>query len=166
MINKKGVWFLTLFSLILVLSVYYITMPPELLITNKKMNKDSSPSTPVAKVEESSILVALRVESDEMMEEEISTLKKIISSAESTVEEKNKAFEKIKELNSNRSGEESSEEKIESTYQLKSFVKIDGNNIEVIVQKEEHDNTLANNIMRTVQEQFDTSKNITVKFQK
>ena len=76
MINKKGVWFLTLFSLILVLSVYYITMPLELLITNKKMNKDSSPSTPVAKVEESSILVALRVESDEMMEEEISTLKK------------------------------------------------------------------------------------------
>lgn len=164
MINKKGVWFLTLFSLILVLSVYYITMPPELLITNK--NTDTTPPTPVAKVEESSILVALRVESDEIMEEEITTLKKIISSAESSVEEKNKAFEKIKELNSNRSGEETIEAKIENTYKLKSFVKIDGNNIEVIVQKEEHDNTLANNIMRTVQEQFDTSKNITIKFQK
>ena len=34
MINKKNIWFLTLFSLILVLSVYYITMPSELLLTN------------------------------------------------------------------------------------------------------------------------------------
>ena len=34
MINKKNLWFLTLFSLILVLSVYYITMPSELLLTN------------------------------------------------------------------------------------------------------------------------------------
>ena len=33
MINKKNLWFLTLFSLILVLSVYYITMPSEMLLT-------------------------------------------------------------------------------------------------------------------------------------
>ena len=31
MINKQGLWFLTLFSLILVLSVYYITMTNEIL---------------------------------------------------------------------------------------------------------------------------------------
>ena len=30
MINKQNMWFLTLFSLILVLSVYYITMPNDL----------------------------------------------------------------------------------------------------------------------------------------
>ena len=34
MINKKNLWFLTLFSLVLVLSVYYITMPRELMMTN------------------------------------------------------------------------------------------------------------------------------------
>ena len=31
MVNKQGLWFLTLTSLALVLSVYYITMPNELL---------------------------------------------------------------------------------------------------------------------------------------
>ena len=31
MVNKKGLWFLTLFSLILVMSVYYVTMPNDLL---------------------------------------------------------------------------------------------------------------------------------------
>lgn len=29
MINKKNLWFLTLFSLVLVLSIYYVTMPNE-----------------------------------------------------------------------------------------------------------------------------------------
>ena len=47
MINKKNLWFLTLFSLILVLSVYYITMPSELLLTNSsnylKNDKDIYP---------------------------------------------------------------------------------------------------------------------------
>ena len=39
MINKKSIWFLTLFSLILVLSIYYITMPSELLLTTKENYK-------------------------------------------------------------------------------------------------------------------------------
>ena len=30
MINKKNLWFLTLFSLVLVLSIYYVTMPNEI----------------------------------------------------------------------------------------------------------------------------------------
>ena len=38
MINKQGIWFLTLTSLVLVLSVYYITMPNELLLTNNKFS--------------------------------------------------------------------------------------------------------------------------------
>ena len=40
MINKEHLWFLTLFSLILVLSVYYVTMPSDLLLSNQEF-KDS-----------------------------------------------------------------------------------------------------------------------------
>ena len=44
MINKQNMWFLTLFSLILVLSVYYITMPNDLFSqvasTEEKSNKN------------------------------------------------------------------------------------------------------------------------------
>ena len=165
MINKKGVWFLTLFSLILVLSVYYITMPPELLIT-PNTNNGNEESTPVVNMEESSILVALRVEADEELETQISELKKIVSDADSSVEDKNEAFEKIKELNSNRSNEENLEKKINDEFELQAFVKIEGNNIEAIVNAEKHDINLANKIMRLIQAEFDTSKNITVKFQK
>ena len=68
MIKKENLWFLTLFSLILVLSVYYITMPNELLLTNNNkstnektasVNKEQD-ATKVT-VEESELLVAMRV---------------------------------------------------------------------------------------------------------
>lgn len=165
MINKKSAWFLTLFSLILVLSVYYITMPPELLVVQPNKN-EANESTPVVNIEESSILVALRVEADEELDNELNELKKIVSSSDSSVEEKNKAFEKIKSLNSNRSIEETLENLIKKEYQLNSFIKIKDNNIEVIINSSEHNIELANQIMRIIQAEFDTSKNISVKFQK
>ena len=161
MVNKKGVWFLTLFSLILVLSVYYITMPTELLMSNNTLEEIS----PTVKTEDSSMLVALRVESDESVEKELESLKKIISDANSSIEDKNAAFEKMKELNANRSKEDVLEEKIKATYKLDSFIKIDNTNISITIKSDKHDNVLANNIMRTIQEEYDKKMKITVKFQ-
>lgn len=161
MVNKNGVWFVTLFSLIIVLSIYYITMPTELFIKNKEDD-----IMPTVNVEESDVLLALRVSSDEKIDEEINTLKKIISNSESTIEDKNEAFERIKELNNNRSEEEKLEQKIKKNYNLDSFVKIEDSNINVTVKNSEHDKNLANNIMRTIQENYNVKKSISVKFQK
>ena len=167
MINKKSLWFLTLFSLILVLSIYYITMPSELLLTgNNISNNEESDNEPTINIEESDLLVALRVESDEEMSKEIKELELILTNADSSVEEKNNAYEKIKNLNSNRTEEEKLETQIKETHKLESFVKIKGNNISVIVNSNEHSNTIANNIMRTIQSNYEDSKYITVKFQK
>ena len=167
MINKKSLWFLTLFSLILVLSIYYITMPSELLLTgNNAPNKEESENEATINIEESDLLVALRVESDEEMSKEIKELELILTNADSSVEEKNNAYEKIKNLNSNRTEEEKLETQIKETHKLESFVKIKGNNISVIVNSKEHSNTIANNIMRTIQSNYEDSKYITVKFQK
>ncbi len=164
MVNKKGVWFLTLFSLILVLSVYYITMPTELLISDNNIQNEET--KPTIKTEESSVLVALRAESDENREKEIDSLKKIISDSESSIEDKNAAFEKMKELNSNRSKEEILEEKIKTQHKLESFIKIDDNNISVTINNENHNAELANKIMRCIQEEYKEQMKITVKFKK
>ena len=43
MINKQKLWFLTLFSLILVLSVYYVTMPSNLLSVSD-IKEDTTPT--------------------------------------------------------------------------------------------------------------------------
>ena len=39
MINKEHLWFLTLFSLVLVLSIYYVTMPSDMLLSNQVLKK-------------------------------------------------------------------------------------------------------------------------------
>lgn len=167
MINKRSLWFLTLFSLILVLSIYYITMPSELLLTTNKTNIDSKKETEsTVNIDESDLLVALRVESDEEMSKQIEDLQLVLTNAESSVEDKNKAYEKIRQLNDNRGEEEKLESQIKENYKLESFIKITDNSISVTVKGEEHSNSLANNIMRTIQSNYEDSKYITVKFQK
>ena len=57
------------------------------------------------------------------------------------------------------------EKQIMDAYSLKSFVKIDGDQIRVVIESDKHDNSLANNIIRTVQQNYDKDKYISVKFQ-
>jgi len=169
MINKRGMWFLTLFSLILVLSVYYITMPSELLMTANNIKSETKETKQVsaeAEESESAELVALRVESEEQLLDEINELKTVLTNAKSTSEEKNKAFEKMQELNQTRGTEESLEKKIKNEHKLTAFVKINGSDISVVVDSNKHDKSLANKIMRTVQEEFDEHVGVSVKFQK
>lgn len=165
MINKKSLWFLTLFSLILVLSIYYITMPSELLLTTNYTNtsKDNKSEATIS-IEESDILTSLRVNADEDMMNQIEELQVILNNSNATVDEKNDAYEKIKKLNDTRGEEENIEKIIEKEYKLKSFVKIDGNKISVTVTEKNHSEELANNIMRSIQSNYDVNKYITITF--
>ena len=162
MINKKNLWFLTLFSMILILSVYYITMPSELLLSSKAESKLKE----TIKVEESELLTTLRVKSDEELDQELNKLKEVLNNTSSSTEDKNKAFEKIKALNENKELESELEKSILEKYKLKSFIKINNNDIKVTINSNKHDTTIANNIMRTIQENFNDHKNIVVCFQK
>lgn len=172
MINKKNLWFLTLFSLILVLSVYYITMPSELLMTNNSnytegvSNTESDNKEVEVDIKESEILVALRVEANDQMLSEMEELQMILTSTDSSVDEKNNAFEKIKLLNMTRGEEEDLENKIKREFKLDSFVKIDNDQIRVVVSSDKHDEKLANDIMRSIQSNCDKKMYISVKFQK
>jgi len=169
MINKKSIWFLTLFSLILVLSVYYITMPNDLLLTNitstEDEEEDADSDEVVAEVSESTVLVALRVSAEEEYLEEMESLKNILNDKATSIEEKNNAFEQIKNLNSTKGEQEEIETKIEAEYDLKSFVKIDGDQVRVVIDSDKHDTALANDIMRLVQSDYKNKMYISVKFQ-
>ena len=164
MINKKNLWFLTLFSLVLVLSVYYITMPSELLMGNNSDNINLEEDMVDINIEESNIVDVLKTEDNTNTIDEINKLKETISSKEASSEDKNKAFDAIKTLNQISSKEELLEEKIKTTYNLDSFIKIDGDQIRVVINSDDHSNTIANNIMRTVQNNFDTKQYISIQF--
>ena len=169
MINKQSLWFLTLFSLILVLSVYYITMPNDLLIASNQVDKSDTKNKVKAKnkktVSEVDNLTALRVSLDEERDKEKMELKKTMTKEDATVEEKNNAYEQLKNLSVVEGEEEKLEKLIKKTYKLNSFVKIEGNKISVVAASKKHDVSLANNIMRSIQENYDVKKIITVKFE-
>ena len=167
MINKQNLWFLTLFSLILVLSVYYITMPNDLLV-NKVDEKTTTKSNGKVKkeVEETNSLVAMRVSLEEERQEEMVSLQEKLTNEKSTTEEKNNAYEQLKYLNQLQGTEENIEKQIKEQLKLDSFVKIDNKNIEVVVIKDKHDASIANNIMRLVQSNYEEKMYITVTFKK
>ena len=85
MINRKNLWFLTLFSLILVLGIYYITLPSEIFSDNKtkEVNKKID-----VKISENDKLVALRVKRNEKIETTMSELQDKLTSSSLTSEEK------------------------------------------------------------------------------
>ena len=165
MINKKNLWFLTLFSLVLVLSVYYITMPSELLMTNNSENIDSSTENTIeTNIEELSVIEVLKTEDNTNTLDEINKLKETIANNESTTEDKNEAFDAIKTLNQISSKEELLEEKIKTTHNLDSFIKIDGDQIRVVINSSDHSSSIANNIMRTIQNNFEEKQYISIQF--
>lgn len=165
MINKKSIWFLTLFSLILVLSVYYITMPSELLLnTNGNYQNKKEENISNTSKEESTYLVSLKVSKEEELLKEMENLQLILTNDNASINEKNEAYNKMKDLNKNKAEEEKLEKLIKDTYNLEGFVKIKANQIEVVINSNEKSTDLANKIMRKIQENYQDEKYITVKF--
>ena len=174
MINKQNLWFLTLFSLILVLSVYYITMPNDLLIASsstetkeesKKEDTSTDDKNTISEVDGADSLTALRVSLDEERDKEKEELKTTMTNEDATTDEKNNAYEQLKYLSVIEGEEEKLEKLIKEKHNLNSFVKVDSNKITVVAAKKKHDVKEANNIMRTIQGEYNTKKTITVKFE-
>ena len=163
MINKQNLWYVTLFSLIVILCVYYIAMPENSSLKNltEAINNDQVVST----INESTELVALRIEADEEMLKSMETLQEVLLSETTTVDEKNDAYEGLIALNSTKGTEENFENIILKEFGYNAFVKINGDQISIVVECKDHNATIANKIIRRIQAEFKTSKFITVKFQ-
>lgn len=161
MINKQNLWFVTLFSLILVLGIYYVSMGDETL-TALAGNNDISE---VVEVTESDVIVALQVEDDESVLEQMTEYQNILLDTSATLEEKNDAYEGLQALNNNQSECEKIEKLISKEFKYDNFVKIDGDTISIVIASSEHNTEIANKIIRAVQELYDTQKYITVKFE-
>ncbi len=169
MINKQKIWFLTLFSLILVLSVYYITMPSDLLSVTASKTTDTTTTTKASKttetVSETDVLTALQVELDEERQALAAEYNEILTNKDTSTEEKNNAYDGLKQIDEIKAQEEKLEKKLKDNLKLDSFIKIDGTNINVTVKKKDHDYSLANSIMRLINEEYDTKMYVSVKFQ-
>lgn len=161
MVNKQNLWFVTLFSLILVLGIYYVSMSDESLTALNAENDVSE----VIKVEESDVIVALQVADDESVLEQMAEYQNILLDEAATLEEKNDAYERLQALNSKQSECQKIEKLITDQFKYDNFVKIDGDTISIIIASTDHNKEIANKIIRAIQELYDTQKYITVKFE-
>lgn len=171
MIKKQNMWFLTLFSLILVLSIYYVTIPNQLLLTDNNMNinnfevLNNTEDSYYLQVSEMDYLEVLRVSKEVERLDIMNDLQLVLNSIETSTIDKNNAYEQIKLLTTMSAMEEKLETKILDNHELNSFVKIDNNEIRVTISSNEHSQELANEIMRTIQEEYETKMYISVKFE-
>ncbi len=163
MINKSNLWFFTLFCLILILGVYYVTLPSNILenITVKETKEE-----PTSQIEEENSLKALRVSLEETRKETQDKLETQLTESTIKTEEKNNIYEQLKYLNEVQGREEKLEKVIKKDLNLDCFIKIDNQDVEAVCISKEQNKQLANNIMRTIQNNNNQRLNITVKFQK
>lgn len=161
--NKQNLWFITLFSIVLILSIYYISIPNNLLEEYTSSSGDSNNTSEV--VNESSILVSLRVQDDEETLNTINELNTILLDKNKSKEEKNTAYESLKSINETNGLEEQIETMLKDEFKYDSFVKISKDQINIVISSSEHNKDIANNIIKKVQSMYNTKKYITIKFQ-
>ena len=161
MINKQNLWFITLFSLILVLGIYYLSIGDDSL--NVLANEEKEKNT--ISITESDSLAALRVAEDENTIAKIESYQNTLLDSATTMDEKNEAYDSLQIISKQKSKAEEIEKLIQKEFSLNSFIKFDKDQINITIASKEHSNELANKIIRSVQNLYKEQMYITVKFE-
>ncbi len=147
--NKQAFTFLTLFSLILVLSIYYIMLP-------------SSQSENVTNVE--STISQLQEELDQKRNEIIAENNEIIAQESSTTEAINEALETISETKSLSGKEKDIVSMILELGYEEAYVEIDNKTIKVTIKKADASSSDASNIIKEILNLMGNDYQVEVKF--
>ncbi len=159
MIKKQNIWFTFLCSIILVLSIVYVSMNQDNL---KDFNIEEFEDADLV-INESTELVALRIQDDEEELETINELQNIILDSTKSASDKSNAYDSLIDLTTNKSLETKLETTIKDVFKFDSYVKINGDNVTIFIKSDKHDYSIANEIIRKV-DSIVSNKYITVKF--
>lgn len=162
MINKQNLWFITLFSLIIILGIYYVSIDDEVLEVLK--SEENNNSKEVIEITESDILVSLEVDAEEEKQALMEEYQNILLSSESSLEEKNVAYENIQKINNSSQEETKIKNLLKNDFSLNAFVKINENSISIVIASNDHDKEKANKIIRSIQNLYEEEKYITIKY--
>ena len=92
-------------------------------------------------------------------------MQSILLNESATTEEKNNAYEQLQNINTIKGEEEELENLIKKTYSIESFVKINKQQISVVIASTDHNYEKANDIIRLIQNEYKEKMYITVKYQ-
>ncbi len=175
--NKRTVWFLTLLSLVAVISIYYINqkapMPFDGLaifdskenpVTMTETSGDPDKQQPV--FAESYLFEDMRMEVRNERSQLSEQLRTKIDSADYTTAEKNEAYEEMEAITKRDSAESLMEMQIIALGYPDAFVRTDGSTVNVTVLSEEgQSKQQANEITRLVISTWEEARKVEVKFE-
>jgi len=164
MLKKQTVWLLTMLSLMIVLSVYYMTQKPgdfaymntgeeenateETATTGEETNVDITPG-------ENELFAALRLEVQDERSKKLDRLDDVVANSSASVEEKKKAYDEMDAIEQLNTKEMILEETILASAEYQDvLVRADGDKVFVHVQAEELSKTEVVNIMQMVRDEL------------
>jgi stage III sporulation protein AH len=183
LLKKQTVWLLTMLSLVVVLSVYYITSPEqkkndlaaiEQKAKNQLEQKDTKTNantaakggkTVVSQVSGDEEFTALRLKLEEQRSELKAELNSVVASTDLPADERSKAMDQMQKLNETAQKEEILETLIKSMGYEDALVRADGNQVRVTVKsKKKPTPTAANEIMLKVKNEIGETNYVAVEF--
>lgn len=148
--NKQAFTFLTLFSLILVLSIYYIMLPPT--SQNEVVQNDIS------------TIEQLQNQLDKKRKDIITKNNEIIAKESSTSESINEALETISETKNVTEKEKSIVTQLGELGYQESYVEIDNQTVKITILKKDATQSDASNVIKEVLNLIGDSYQVEVKF--
>jgi len=178
-VRRRTVWFMTLLSLVAVISVYYLVDPAKQFNGLTIFTDDTLQQTAVTGVTDqeatkedvtqevsspSHLFEEMRMQVSDERSQLRQQLTQKIASQEATADEKNKAFNDIDSLIKQESAEAMLEMLIKSLGYSDAFVKADGDKVSVTVMAEELSKSQANEIIYLVKTEWEGANDVQVKF--
>lgn len=151
--NRQAITFLTLFSLILVLSIYYILLPPENTANEVAVNN-----------QEVSQIEALQKNLDKEREDLISENNAIIASSESDSDKIASALATISEAKETAALEAKITKTVNEAGFKNVFVEVENKTVKVVVDKKDGSGNDANSIIKAIMEETKNEYQVEVKF--
>lgn len=163
MINKQSLWFVTLFSLIIILGVYYFKSDEAPLSITKLASSETIKANNNNNSDNS--LDVIKITRDEATISKISELQDVLLDSEATLEEKNNAYDSLEVISQNKAKETELSGIIKEEFKYDNLVKISDKEINITILNNVHNTEIANSIIRKVSDEYKDNKYITVKFE-
>lgn len=179
MLKKQTVWLLTMLSLVVVLSVYYVTAPKNMnnspaFTAGEKTKNTDEPSVAVEETQKPSaaketgddLFTALRMKIEDERSRLRDELNAIVASANATAEQKNEALNKIEKLQALSEKEATLETLIKSKGGYEDvLVRADDSQVRVTIKAKQSSSKSANEVIHMVKKEIPDAQYVTVEFQ-
>ncbi|KAF0818442.1 MULTISPECIES: SpoIIIAH-like family protein [unclassified Cytobacillus] len=175
LLKKQTVWLLTMLSLVVVLSVYYVTSPEQKGSDLAGMEEKAAGEMEAVESEDGKAIIT-NTASDEMFEnlrlqldDERSRMKEglqeVLGQTDLPAEERMKAKDQIDELNEIAQKEAMLETLIRAMDYEDVLVRADGKKVQITVKAKDHSPAAANNIIQEVRNEIGKLEAVAVEFQ-